>query len=795
MSDVPRLHLPTDFAEFFRHATGNHPYEYQRKLGGLDRPPSVLEIPTGAGKTEALLAPWLHERIVRGTGPRRLVYALPMRTLVEQTRDVAREMRKRLGIGSEHVAIHTLMGGQASRDWRDNPELPQVLVGTIDMLLSRALGRGYAESRYDWPVSFGLLNSDCRWVFDEVQLMGPARGTSAQLAGLRDSLGTALPCETIWASATIDRKALETFDHPRLGPVHGLADEDRAGQLGARLTARKILERLDLSDESPANLPRTIARALLERHASGSRSIVVLNTVGTAQAVFDALRRRLARVDEPPEVVLLHSRFRPPDRAERMAEALAPLEDGPGRIVVATQVIEAGVDTSARLLATETAPFSSVVQRLGRCNRAAEYDDASVLWLDRGEPSERTAAPYRSEDLETARAELAELIGSSLSPETVAARSVPERRIETAILRRRDLLDLFDTSPDLSGMDVDVSGFIREDDERSVSVFFRDLRADHASGVAPEDQPAPGRDELVAVPLGKFGRRRVWRLDHLDGVWRPGSPAPGEAVLLDSGEGGYSSATGWDPRLGDFVDPAGPPPDPERAEGYDHDGKSVAQRSWATIADHLSDARTTASELLSAIGPIDGDRRTAETVVTAAAVHDLGKAHPAFQDMLLAGVADEPERELRRGQLWAKSDHRGGRHRRRHFRHELASALALRAGNGASAPSDLAVYLVAAHHGRVRLSIRPAPDERAPDDSPDTPRFALGIAEGDELPAVETPLGTWPQTQLALGCMELGAPDAWAEMACGLRDDPALGPFRLAYLEALVRIADWRASD
>ena len=60
------------------------------------------------------------------------------------------------------------MGGVEPADWRLEGDRRAVIVGTIDMLLSRA-----------------LLNDDCRWVFDEVQLMGPARATSAQLHGLR----------------------------------------------------------------------------------------------------------------------------------------------------------------------------------------------------------------------------------------------------------------------------------------------------------------------------------------------------------------------------------------------------------------------------------------------------------------------------------------------------------------------------------------------------------------------------------------------------------------------------------
>jgi CRISPR-associated endonuclease/helicase Cas3 len=42
--------------------------------------------------------------------------------------------------------------------------------------------------------------------------------------------------------------------------------------------------------------------------------------------------------------------------------------------------------------------------------------------------------------------------------------------------------------------------------------------------------------------------------------------------------------------------------------------------------------------------------------------------------------------------------------------------------------------------------------------------------------------------------MQLGE-GSWLERTLRLRDDPALGPFRLAYLETLVRVADWRASE
>ncbi|MER3412183.1 MAG: hypothetical protein C4305_07755, partial [Thermoleophilia bacterium] len=63
------------------------------------------------------------------------------------------------------------MGGAADDTWVLEPASEAVLVGTIDMLLSRALNRGFGRGRASWPIDFGLLNSDCQWVFDEIQLM------------------------------------------------------------------------------------------------------------------------------------------------------------------------------------------------------------------------------------------------------------------------------------------------------------------------------------------------------------------------------------------------------------------------------------------------------------------------------------------------------------------------------------------------------------------------------------------------------------------------------------------------
>ncbi len=781
----------TDFDAFFRAATTHEPYGYQRALGKSPDPPATLSVPTGAGKTQALIVSWLYGRLVHSRGPRRLVYALPMRTLVEQTEEVARGIREKLKLNAEELPICTLMGGTDRaelRNWQMWPERSQILIGTIDMLLSRALNRGYATSRFMWPVPFGLLHNDCRWIFDEVQLMGSARATSAQLHGLRASLGTMLPCETVWVSATIDEDALTTIDHPTLGHSLALPGEDRSGALKQRLEARKTLQRVDLAGHAAGDLAAAIARTAIAHHVEGTRTLVVLNTVDLAQAAYRELRRLRSSGN-----VLLHSRFRPLERQKHMRRALDDPDADGGMIVVATQVVEAGVDMSARTLITETAPFSSIVQRLGRCNREGEHQQATILWLDKGPLQDgaagsKAAAPYEPEDVERARAALLERVGQSLSPAALEQVAVDETPDDPAVLRRRDLLDLFDTTPDLSGMDIDVAPFIRDDDQRSVAVLFRDVP--HTGEI--EDRFAPERDELVQVPLGSLGRRARWTFDHVDGRWirrAANDVSPGATVMLRAADGGYDPETGWDVKAKAAVEVI-PLREKAQPEGIasDFGVESAAQQD---LLSHLSDVANEA-ERLSAVLTLAQWR---EVLRDAAALHDIGKAHPVFQNGVRTAIGRGPGADD--GTVWAKSGTQGRiKYDRDYFRHELASALAIRRLDGAvpAHSRDLIAYLAAAHHGKVRMSIRPAPDERRPADAASGAGFALGVVDGDVLPALQTPIGDLPAVTLSLSPMELGADDSWTNLAVRLRDDPELGPFRIGFLEALLRIADWRAS-
>jgi CRISPR-associated endonuclease/helicase Cas3 len=215
-------------------------------------------------------------------------------------------------------------------------------------------------------------------------------------------------------SATLDLGGLSTVDNPEVAEVVRLEDSDRADpNLAVRLHAQKIVRRF-----SPNQNARraSLAAALLASHHSGTLTLAVLNTVGAARDVYMALRR-----DQPEvELVLLHSRFRSPDRRQAVAAALGPVPaDGPGRIVVSTQVVEAGVDVSAATVLTEAAPWASIVQRAGRCNRDGASTNAQFIWV----PVGPGPSSYPSRDVAASEAELAGLEGTAVTPAALGSRT------------------------------------------------------------------------------------------------------------------------------------------------------------------------------------------------------------------------------------------------------------------------------------------------------------------------------------------------------------------------------------
>lgn len=791
------------FEQFFQDATGFPPFPYQASLAEKDMTRLALAAPTGAGKTAAAVLAWLWQRQTDPDNtPKRLILCEPQRTLVEQVYNEISRWLENLNLLAQEtdqgpvkaqpdkVALHALQGGYIDEQWELFPEQPAVIVGTQDQLLSRALNRGYAMSRFRWPVHFGLFHNDVQWVFDEIQLMGPGLTTSAQLHGLREKLRTQSNARSLWMSATLNLEWLHTIDHPTDQtaplPIHPFTEADKEqADMAARLHAKKPLSKLPfaLDGVSKTDLGKYIkqlSEEVLNLHKPGQFTLVIVNTVDRAKELFKQLNKSKSA---PKKLLLLHSRFR---KAERQAILDEALSEGTERLLISTQVVEAGVDFSADVLVTELAPRSSMIQRFGRCNRKGRQNDtAEVYWADlKGKAS----LPYSEADLDAARAYFETL-------ESVEPAKFPDRVDEPwpiyDTLRRRDLLELFDTTCDLSGLTLDVGRFIRDGEERDVFLFWRDVEYE----VPPIDLAAPQDHELCKVKLSELRDvlkkskddrkgKEIWTLDDLDrtegkGRWRLATRSdlvPGRTFLVKTSEGLYNPETGFDSKssapVKDVSKPGNRPNPFPRMSADPYSTRSAEVHRYLTLWKHTKDVCDELEDLLAAFPNLNPD--TQHTLRSCALWHDVGKAHGVFQQTML----HEKPADINDQELWAK---RVGPayHSRRYFRHELASALAaLQHGQ-----PFLSCYLIAAHHGKARVSIRAFPEEEA--------GRILGLEDGDNLPAINFPELKLPATKLSLDPFRLGV-GSWQDRSLALLEE--YGPFRLAYLEALLRAADVRAS-
>jgi CRISPR-associated endonuclease/helicase Cas3 len=769
------------------------------------------------------------------------------------------------------------------------------------------LNRGYGMSRFDWPIHFGLLNQDCHWIVDEVQLMGPGLWTTAQLDWMRRKRFPGLrPCRTTWMSATMGTRFLQTTDRRKDGcdTVRSFEpgfEDDSNKALGLRRAALRPVEfHRPERGKKARPLVEQIASAAIAAHRPGTLTLIVCNTVRTAQEIFQATGQETEA--GAAKRILLTSRFRAADRRDAEGTLLAfesrrsqgHLGAGdPGLICVSTQVVEAGLDISAHRLWTEHAPWPSLVQRLGRLNRDGKDNEArAVVWKitpesRRKHEGEEWIGPYRTVALNQASSLLEALAPISRQKTATEALAklqaqMPEKYAEALAIspepcpRALDVHGLFSTEPDLYGGFTDVSRFVRNGDpDADVLVFWRGWRGGPPpTGDALNGPPLDPDEEACPVALGrlqellKSAQARAWLWDDRTERWEavlPQNLRPGMTVMLRGEVGGYSRALGWTGAIGDRLE--GLPP-PGRGRALRDDWRSDAGY-WSSLASHLADARRGAALICNALG-LQGQVRAA--AVEAAGLHDLGKAHPAWQNAIpaprpagcgaaakfpkvfrvealsqdgegvraavmpkLAAASALPDEEVSGGKIarlrWALgcplgrttlegiralSAVRLAAHEafRPGLRHEAASALAMwRQYTVASEPPypALAVYLAAAHHGKVRTVLKAISREggdvfgvnRAPAilqfDSRDWPMdfsVALDGADGEWTDGGFAPTGPgWTGLVADLLGPWRGEADAAWTGAVPKGEPRAFGPFALAWLEAIVRVADWRASD
>lgn len=380
-----------DFADFFRDAHDCEPFPWQRRLTAevLDQGawPKVIDLPTGTGKTAVLDTAVFAMAARPEIFPRRIVFVIDRRIVVDQVYERARRIRERLETGKtrtlcqvrdrlrelsggESLGVVALRGGiPIDNEWTHRPDQPWVMVSTVDQFGSRLLFRGYGVSPAMRPIHAGLAGNDCLVILDEVHLSVPFAETLSSVSDLKSRQLPRRFCVVEMSATPSDVKA-------RRFKLNEVEDLDGCEELRRRVQAPKRAELVSV--RNPDVLPAQVVKIIKSMQKLGPeeniRSVgVVVNRVRTARETHRALEKAGYSAH------LITGRMRPLDRIEtleRIAPAVNPDAENISEeltVVVATQAIEVGADFSFDALITECAAVDSMRQRFGRLDRRGDY--------------------------------------------------------------------------------------------------------------------------------------------------------------------------------------------------------------------------------------------------------------------------------------------------------------------------------------------------------------------------------------------------------------------------------------
>ena len=589
-----------DFASFFRDIHGHEPFPWQQRLteqvlrdGAW---PNVMDLPTGTGKTAVLDTAVFAMAARPDTSPRRVVFVIDRRIVVDQVYVRAQRIRDRIEAGDTEtlrqvrdrlralsdgdvvLGVAALRGGiPVDNEWTYRPDQPWVVVSTVDQFGSRLLFRGYGVSRGMRPVHAGLAGNDCLVILDEVHLSVPFAETLAQVSKL-ESGGLPRRFHIVEMSATPSNTEADPFtlDSADLG----------CEELRRRIKARKEAKLVPVKNHDA--IPAAVLGIVKSIDGVGVRSVgVVVNRVRVARET----QRKLEEGGYATH--LITGRMRSLDRIDALSR-IGPIVDPDGKqcpdgltVVVATQTIEVGADFSFDAMITECAPVGSLRQRFGRLDRRGTQfvrtGTAAQAWIvgpqsivasEKPDPIYGTSVRATWEELERRCQEGPIDIGPRSLQDFPDEAAAP--RDQAPLLLKTHMDAWTQTSPEPI-VQPSVEWFLHGINRTStpdVSIVWRHDRTDGTLRLVPPRQveflPVPidaakswlsGGVEVDVADVGHAARADddhpashynsiAWvRWEGFDkGVERvsPEEIRPGDVIIVDPSQGGLGAGT-WDP--------------------------------------------------------------------------------------------------------------------------------------------------------------------------------------------------------------------------------------------------------
>jgi len=308
-----------------------------------------INLPTGYGKTYSgfLFALKIVEEMRKRGKEFRVIYALPFVSIIEQNYQLLKELLLKTHgrADSEVILRHHHLTGIAYR--KEEAELPfehsklliesweSSVITTTTVQLFNAL---FPKDRSS-AIRFSRLSKSVI-ILDEAQtipleLWGITKRTLLELSEKLDFY-------LIFMTAT--RPML--FEEEQYIELAGKEFFRGLNRYQVRVETEKSRTLRELAEEFEPE--------------SGKRYLFITNTIRSSQKLYELLREKGFKEDE---IEYLSSSIVPYDRRERIEKI------GRVKVLVSTQVVEAGMDIDFDEVIRDLAPFDALNQSAGRCNR------------------------------------------------------------------------------------------------------------------------------------------------------------------------------------------------------------------------------------------------------------------------------------------------------------------------------------------------------------------------------------------------------------------------------------------
>lgn len=316
---------------------------------------SILNMPTGSGKTLCSLNIALSKLTESGSTKKRIIYVIPYTSVIEQTADTFKRIFGKYADILQHHSNYVFDSDEdeeadtlkklkrATENW----DAPFIITTNVQ----------FFQSLYHYKGS-GLRKlhnvGDSVIIFDEIHLL-PINMLQPCLRGI-GYITKYLNSEAIFLSATMpDFDKLFKRYMPDCTVTKLMTDKDDFKYFKK---CRYI------------NLGKKDYNGILEKSSQYSNSLIVVNRKKTAQELYKSMSGKKYHL----------STYMTPHDRSRVIKSIRDELKGSERItVVSTSLIEVGVDLDFKAVFRQMAGLDNILQTGGRCNRDGNEDSGDVF--------------------------------------------------------------------------------------------------------------------------------------------------------------------------------------------------------------------------------------------------------------------------------------------------------------------------------------------------------------------------------------------------------------------------------